>query len=403
MSAKIKVHSFIESVWVEQLRMWGDGNLHAMNLWKSRTSMTQFTLAHGHVGIINYESVSKLPQWYLSQIGHLILDESSRIKAHDTAITKFLAGYPNGKTIGWGRSVPYRLLLSGTPAPNTPMEYWSQMSLLDASLLGPSFWAFRATHFRNHNTYAWLPIKGAHEFIIGQVKKRSFYIAKEDCLDLPDQIFESKVFAMDRDQEKVYNDMKKTNLAELHGRVVLGANEVAKIMKLRQVTSGFINDNQGQPVTISESKLKLLKETLEEIGPDKQVIIWCQFHYEIGRISKILKDNNMGTHAMLYGEVKQSDKEAAISAFQNGEVKYLVAHPKSGGVGLTFVNCSYNIYYSLDYSFESLKQSQDRTHRIGQTNKVTYIFLLADKSIDQVIYKALVKKEDMSEAMLRMI
>ena len=70
---------------------------------------------------------------------------------------------------------------------------------------------------------------------------------------------------------------------------------------------------------------------------------------------------------------------------------------------LTFVNCSFNVYFSLSYSLEEEKQSQDRTHRIGQKNRVTYIYLLAKDSIDEIIFKALRKKQSVAEAMLEMI
>ena len=361
----------------------------------------KMVLDKNHIGIINYESARKLPQVYLGHIGFLILDESQRCRSQDSLTTKFFIGPPNGKSIGLADLVPYRLIMTGTPAPNSPIEYWGQMAVVDKKILGNNFYVFRASNFYAGGFcgYQWKVRSDRKDWIMDQVKSKAFYISKDECLDLPDQIFTHKTFQMSKDLQLAYDSMKKENLLSLKGATVLGIVELAKIMKLRQITSGFVIDQQGKAHKLSDDKFKLLDETLDEIGHDKQVIIWCQFHYEIQELMLRLGDKVCA----LYGDMTQAAKEASIKDFIAGKRTYLVAHPKTGGVGLTFTNCSYNVYFSMDYSYESFKQSQDRTHRIGQSKKVTYISLLAEDTIDGIIYKALTKKQDISQTMLRMI
>lgn len=379
-----------------------------VNLWRVRHKIKNqpgLDINPDTVGIINYESLKTLPLDFIHSFKHLILDESSKVKDPGVQITQFLAGMPSPsmKKPGISASFQYRLILSGTPAPNTPMEYWSQMAVIDRSILGENFYRFRSEHFynppRKFGQYIWLLKDGHEQQIVDAVKSRAFYISKKECLDLPDQNFITKTYQMDGPQLTAYKQMKKESVAVLKDTAVLGANEIAKIMKLRQITSGFIKTETGDSIFISDGKINLLKETLEEIGKN-QVIIWCQFHYEIEKIKSILGE----AAVTLYGDMgAQSNKDAAIEDFKSGKARYLIAHPKSGGMGLTFAQCAYNIYYSMDYSYEAFKQSEDRTHRIGQTKNVTYFILMAENSIDGLIYQAVMKKEKLSDSLLKMI
>ena len=124
------------------------------------------------------------------------------------------------------------------------------------------------------------------------------------------------------------------------------------------------------------------------------MILWCNFRQEIASLLKVLPD------AMALWGDSADDRAAVIKAFQTGRCRQLIANPQSAGHGLTFVNASHAIYFSLSYSYELMKQSQDRIHRIGQNRKCTYHYLLAEGTIDEVIYQAVQEKKDLSEAVL---
>ena len=96
-----------------------------------------------------------------------------------------------------------------------------------------------------------------------------------------------------------------------------------------------------------------------------------------------------------------ADRQEVIGGFKSGKYQTLIANPQSAGHGLTFTHCSDAVYYSLAYSWELLKQSQDRIHRIGQTSSCTYHYLIAKDSIDEVIYKSVNEKKKLSEAVLQ--
>lgn len=381
--------SIIESVWISEFAKFAP-KLTTCNLWKHRKD-TPETLPEANVYVINYESVDKIPTWLLKKFKLVILDESTKIKNFKAGITKF---FLRNKKL-W----KHRLVMTGTPAPNNLLEYWSQMAFINPKILGENYYRFRAINFyqTGFGGYLWKPSADLQQNIGRMLSKQAYVVKKKDCLDLPPQTFESRKYTMPPRLRKCYDQMLKANITEVRGRPVLGANEMAKIMKLRQLTAGFVVDATGKTISFNDGKLRLLKETLEEIG-DHQVIVWVQFHAEIKQIKDAFPDCRV-----LAGTENASDKEQTIKDFQAGKIRLLVAHPRSAGHGLNFSNCSYAIYFSLSYSFEEEKQSQDRIHRIGQTKKTTYLYLLADKSIDEVIYKALRKKERFSDAILKMV
>ncbi len=326
-------------------------------------------------------------------VNGLIVHNSAKMKNFKSGITKHILSFKD--------KVEHKYILSGKPAPNNMMEYFAQVAFVNSELLSDNFYRFRSKYFYSSGFggYLYIPFSGAKEAIMSQISKQAYFIKKEDAIDLPERTFETRLIEMDKLQRQKYDEMLKLNIMEYKNHVTLGANELAKLMKLRQLTSGFSIAEGGFQLEISKTKLNELKAVLDEIDNDRQVIIWCQFHWELRKLKEELGDDA----TMLYGEIKQKDKEQAIKDFQDGKYRFLIAHPKSGSHGINFQNCSYQIFYSLSYSLEEYSQGCDRIYRIGQVSKCTYIHLLAKNSIDEIIYKALEKKQSMSEACLEML
>jgi len=377
--------SILESVWVNEIKKWS--NLTCVNLWQNLDALEK----DYDVYLVNFEHFKKIKD--LSKVNMVVIDESSKCKNHKSLITKHILSFKD--------KVKHKLILSGKPAPNNMLEYFGQLAFVNSELLGDNYFKFRGKYFYSsgYGGYLYLPFSGAKEAIMSQISKQAYFIKKEEAVDLPERIFETRLVEMDKLQRQKYDEMMKLNIMEYKNHVVLGANELAKLMKMRELTSGFFLSENGLAIELSNSKINELKAVLDEIDDDRQVIIWCNFHWEIERLKKEFGDKA----TTLYGAMKQKDKEQAIKDFQEGKFRFLVAHPCSGGMGLTFVNCSYMIWYSLSYSVEQFDQANGRIYRIGQLNKCTYILLLARDSIDQIIYKALQKKERMAESCLKML
>jgi SNF2 family DNA or RNA helicase len=103
-----------------------------------------------------------------------------------------------------------------------------------------------------------------------------------------------------------------------------------------------------------------------------------------------------------FGDTPVDERDQIVSDFQNKEssLKYMVANPKTGGYGLTLTASHTVVYYSNSYDLEIRLQSEDRTHRIGQENKVTYVDFIAEKTIDEKIVQCLRSKIDIATEVL---
>ena len=166
------------------------------------------------------------------------------------------------------------------------------------------------------------------------------------------------------------------------------------MMKLREITSGFIKDSTGRCVDIDDSKTEELLRLIDEIG-DNQIIIWCQFKYEIEKLADILIKNGKSV-VTAFSETNNLDY--SIEKFKNGRADILIAHPLTLQYGVTLVNCCFAIYYSLSYSFEQYEQSYARIYRKGQENYCSYYFLQAEDTIDEDIFSCVMDKKRDVEA-----
>jgi len=367
--------------------------------------------------VINYEALishRNLPEIHTlirSYNFMCVIDESARLKNNKSITTKTL--------LNLSKFFKYRLIASGCPAPNSELELWGQMNFVNPGILHNSFYAFRNIFFhleRNGQPFIIngqfvtrqmmrdILSKGFRYCISTQNKKRlmnkispiTHWAKKEDVLDLPDKVDQIREVKFSSTERKAYMDMKRHLIVDIKGRQITAQVMLAKIMKLRTATSGFMYDKNNKAIVFGDSKIKELESTLEELG-SQQVIIWAHFIYEVEKIKKMFGNKA----SVLYS--KTQNKDASINAFKYGKVQYLIANPQSCAHGLTFINCSTQIFFSLSYSYEQYMQAKDRIHRIGQTKSCLYIHLICQESIDEELLKVLVKKANIQDLIERII
>ena len=396
--------SIIDAAWLADAKKFTP-DLRIASLWsKDPAKRLEQLNGSADVHVVNFEGLRTMYGVLAAQkYTVLIVDESSKLKNWRSQITRALLSFAGvtfkGSPYRTDHIIPHRYCLSGTPAPNGEEEYWSQIQFVAPNqVFSANYYAFRGRYF------AAQPMRfGAKSFkkwifrgdrkleFMQRMKVVADVVRKEDAVDLPDQVHEVRQVTLAEGEAEAYRSMKKTLACQLSETQIVAPTVMAEIMKLRQITSGFAYGSDGSAMHIGRSKLNELLEVLEEVG-NEQVLIWANFIEEISFLAKTLKA------PALYSQTV--DREQAIKDFQEGRSQYLIANPQSAGHGLTFVNCSYCVYFSLNYSLELWQQSQDRIHRIGQTNNCTYFYLLAKGTIDEVIYAALQQKRDLSEAVL---
>lgn len=402
--------SLIEGAWIKELSKF------APDLrWHDMHGNTQnFKGKHaGDVYIINFEYLisenkfTALKQFLSYHQWMCVIDESSKMKNNQAKTTE--------RILDLAQYFKHRVLMSGTPAPNIEWEYWAQMTFLSPEIFGPSFHRFKNIYFTLRRGKQAAPgafmnkaalrelFKQGYKYDITPANRQKMlermrpfcdFVAARDCIDLPDEVDEYRIVEMRPEQEDAYDTMKELCVLELKESQSFAVANMAltKLMKLRQITSGFVIDEDGKQVDLLKinPKMDALAEVIEECG-DKQMIIWCQFHWEIDKVAALLQEFGGGI-SMLHGRVAQGNRIMEIENFINGKHRFLIAHPDSAAHGLTFTNCHVQVFYSLSYSFEEYSQSRGRTMRYGQKNNCLYFHLLCKGTIDEDVLAILQKK-----------
>ena len=323
----------------------------------------------------------------------MILDESTTIKNREAKRTKAICKL--------GTMAGYKRILTGSPITKSPLDLYTQCSFLSPSLLGfKSFLSFR-------NRYCMMePIPVSNDRVImipkyfinlheleDKLKSFSYRVRKEDCLDLPEKIYQQRFVEFTIEQKRVYKQMQEQAFAIIQDQEVSFANKLTEMLKLHQVCNGFLKTNEGAIVELEDCpKLKELIKVIEE--GDGKFIIWTNYIHNIESICKLLKklygDKSV---VSIYGAVSVEDRTIAVNKFQSDpDVKFFVGNPTTGGYGLTLTAASYVVYFSNSYNLEVRQQSEDRAHRIGQKKNVTYVDILMRNSIDMLIVSALQRK-----------
>lgn len=408
--------AIIEPAWLGDIRQFAP-QIKAVNLWKhkgKKKKAFEQEIDRHQVCIINYESFRTHAD-LLAKHGFkmVIADESSKLKNPKSKITE--------KVTKFCKNMDFVYLLSATPAPNHLLEYFPQVSLLDASLLGRSYYICRNNFFyqSDYSGFKWSVKQNRKTEYLDKIASIMSVVRKEDVLDLPERTDNIRDVFLSAEEQRAYRDMAARLVIEIEegieaGTIITAQSAAIKAMKLRQVTSGFVFDEEKAVHMFGKSsKLTALHELLEELG-DQQAIIWTQFRHEaqllfqelsigkgtgvpeqylftsIEKTSKIMYENDEIPKAgMCNGLVSHNLKNQFIEDFKAGKSQYMIAHPASIGHGITLVNCATAIYYSLDHSHERHYQSRDRIYRKGQVNKCAYYYLMVPGSIDTVVFNSL--------------
>ena len=333
--------------------------------------------------------------------GLIAIDESTTIKNHKAKRTKNLMKIAS--------NFKYKRLLTGSPVTKSPMDIYSQCEFLREGLLGyDSFYAFQGRYAvtqkrtMGHNSFQQIVGFKNLDELTWRIENFSYRVLKKDCLDLPDKIYTARYVTLTDEQLKMYNQIKEQALLLLdNGDLVSAPAVITQLLRLQQIMSGHLKTDDGDILTFKSSRMDALSEIMEE--HDGKAIIWSRFRYDIQQITAMLNDKfGEGSAASYYGDTSDDQRNRIVQNFQdpNHPLKFFVGNPATAGYGLTLTEANLVVYYANDFNLETRIQSEDRAHRIGQKNNVTYIDLISEGTIDERIVKALRSKIDIGAKVL---
>jgi len=328
------------------------------------------------------------------------IDESTTIKNPTAKRTKNI--------LKIGDLASYRRILTGSPVTKSPLDLYSQCEFLDPYHLGhQSYYSFRARYanmvkrnFGGRQVQFVTSYRRLDE-LAEKLDNFSYRVLKEDCLDLPPKVFTTRTVELSPEQQEKYYTMKKAAIAEHDGKIMSSATALTTLLRLHQITCGTFKADDDTIIPLKNNRLTALMECLEEI--DGKAIIWATYREDIKNIVASLKKAYGEASTVEYhGGVDATLRQEHIAQFQQvkGPARYFVGNPQTGGYGITLTAANTVIYYSNSYDLEKRLQSEDRAHRIGQTGSVTYVDLVAEKTIDERIIKSLKDKVNIANEIM---
>ena len=203
-------------------------------------------------------------------------------------------------------------------------------------------------------------------------------------------------------EKKIYKEIQKYAISELTDIGTVSASSViTQIIRLHQISCGFVSTDESVVTDIKNNRTEELLQILEET--EGKVIIWANYRHDIKRIySLIAKEHGEESVGTYYGDTSDADREDLITKFQDKDspLRFFVGNTQTGGYGITLTAASTVVYFSNNYDLEKRLQSEDRAHRIGQTNKVTYIDIVCKDTVDEKIVKALRSKMNIANEIM---
>lgn len=346
--------------------------------------------------VINYDSV------WRRELGDLvlkagfqvvILDESHRAKAAGSKVSKFLALL--------GKRVRYKMCLSGTPMANSPLDVYGQYRFLDPSIFGTNHYLFL-------QEYA---IMGGPErrFIVGFKNQKKLndrfrtiaYSCKmsdiADKIKLPSQLPETKrAVTLPPSDMRTMRELNREFVAECGSGHVVVNNVLTKLVRLQQITSGFCFTQENvlldkELQELNTAKEDALRDMLEDLDPRENVVVFCIFRHDLEAIHRAAKKNGRLCFEL-------SGSENTLDEWKDTEGAVIAVQIQAGSEGVDMTKANHAVYFSVPHSLAMYNQSKARLYRPGQTRPVSFCHLIAEGTIDEALYKSLIKKEDIIEA-----
>lgn len=287
--------------------------------------------------------------------------------------------------------------MTGTPTPNGPLDAWAQCKLLVPERVPPYFNRWRDNTMRQTSRFTWMPREGAMD-LVKDAMQPAIRFTREECIDLPPLMYETRQIEMTSQQNKAYREMLATMRAEAENGEILAVNEAVKMSKLVQIACGVAYSPTGEEVSIpATNRIAAVLDILQEAAG--KVIVFVPFVSTVASVSDALRTAGY-TVEVIHGGVSKPERDRIFTAFQRAdEPKVLVAQPAAMSHGLTLTAASTIVWFAPITSNETFQQANGRIQRPGQKLN-TFIIMLEGSPIERKIYGRLQNKQKLQGLLL---
>ncbi|NFN80276.1 DEAD/DEAH box helicase [Clostridium botulinum] len=375
-----------EDTWSTEIEKWDHlKNLRISTILGTPKQRTEAVEKDADIYVTNRENVVWLVDNYFKswKWDTCIIDELSSFKSSKAKRFRALK-----------KVRPYfkRIIgLTGTPAPNSLIDLWPQVYLLDGGQrLGKTITGYRGRYFtpgdRNQFVVFNYNLKdGAEEAIHNRISDICVSMKAKDYLDLPERIDNKIYIDLPKKVKDQYRELEKDLIIQLDNEDITATNSAVLTGKLLQMCNGAVYSEDKEIVEVHDEKLNALMDIIEAAN-GKSVLVFYSFKHDLMRIQEFLKKNK------LKGQELEGPED--IKKWNNGEIPILLLHPASAGHGL---NLQYGgnivVWFGLTWSLELYQQANARLHRQGQKETVIIHHIIARDTVDEDVIKALTNKE----------
>lgn len=324
----------------------------------------------------------------------VIVDESSYIKGHRAMCTQRITHL--------AEHARYRLILTGTPLSQGVVDLYAQMRFLSPQILGyRSFYSFAANHLEYSEKFPGLIVRSHNtEYLAAKIQPYVYQVTKQECLDLPGKLYETRYFRMTYEQEEAYWTAKQELLMEIEEDDWDSIVIFRLFTALQHIVCGFWNRRQRvgrrwltvEHIELPHRRTDVLLDVVRDIPEQAKIIVWAKYQHDIREIAAALEDQfGQGCVALFHGRLNERKRTEQVDRFR-ADARFFLATQSCGGYGLTLNEAHHVIFYNNAFKYSERLQAEDRCHRIGQEHRVTYIDLQCSPSIDDRIADALASK-----------
>lgn len=391
-------------------------DIHVIHGSKSKRLKILSEATEGHqIIIVNYEAVARTKEIY--NILHdwepeiVVLDESHKVKSHNSS--------QSIAAMNLCDLAEHRYILTGTFILNTELDAFMQYRCLDmGETFGENFFAFRRKYFydavsgANVSWSKWMPVQdeGLSTELREKIHSKARVVKTEDCIDLPPLVKTIKYVEMNKDQERMYKEMKdnfvafiRDNEEDIAADAAVADTALTKLLRLQQIVTGYVVTDEGEEHQMENvPRVKYTQELLEQLTPEHKVIVWCCWRNNYKTIADICKKLNID-YVKLEGSMSNERKHQAINKFRSdGSCRVIIANRRSGGIGINLTEASHSIVFSRNFSLDEELQSAARNYRKGSDihERIVRIDLCSKGTVDELILNALRDKREISRGVV---
>lgn len=334
--------------------------------------------------IINFDGVEiVLDEIKAAGFDMVIVDEANGLKNTQTRRWKTFR-----KVVTEGMRL---VLMTGTPASQSPEDAYGLAKLVCPQNVPAFVSGWRDLVMQKINQFKWIPRPRANDIVFRALQPAIRY-TKEECMDLPDIMYQTREVPLTVQQEKYYQALKQQFLFEAAGEDVTAVNAAAKLNKLLQISSGAVYSDDGTPLFFDVSnRLAELEAVIDESL--KKVIVFAPFTHTIELIEEHLHKKKISC-AIINGAVSANNRAKVIQRFQEElDPRVVIIQPQAAAHGITLTAANTVVWFGPTSSVETYLQANARAHRKGQDHKVTVI-LMQGSPAEEHMYNMLNGKVD---------